>query len=158
MILEVLAVGKLRSPSCRSLCDEYKGRIGFGFRAAEREVADARGDDPPRAVAAEGERLVAAVEGASRVIVLDGEGRTYSTEAFARLLGTARDSGLRSCHFVVGGAWGLSQPIRDRATDRVALSAFTLPHELARVVLWEQLYRATTVLAGAPYHHGGRVG
>lgn len=158
MKITVVAVGKLRLPACRSLCDEYRGRIGPAFVADEVEVKEGKGLGPREALVAEAPRIEAALPAGCRTVVLDEGGREWTTVQFARWLGDWRDRGLRDLRFVVGGAWGIAAPIRAAAHEQLSLSRLTLPHELARVVLWEQLYRATTVLAGSPYHHEGKMG
>lgn len=89
------------------------------------------------------------------LVLLDERGRQFSSESFAQWLGRQRDSGLRHAVFCIGPADGWTAPDRERASLMLSLSPMTLPHELARVVLSEQLYRAFTILAGHPYHRGG---
>jgi 23S rRNA (pseudouridine1915-N3)-methyltransferase len=115
-----------------------------------REEA-ARGLAPEQVIRKEGERLLAAVSTSSVVVACDARGRTMASEQFAAWLGKQRDEA-RDVAFVIGGAFGLSPDVLGRATFTLALAPWTLPHELARLVLGEQLYRAGTILRGEPYH------
>jgi 23S rRNA (pseudouridine1915-N3)-methyltransferase len=89
------------------------------------------------------------------VVLLDERGRSMSSEAFAQWLGRERDQGRQLLIFAIGPGDGWSQESRSRATESLSLGPMTLAHELARVVLCEQVYRALTILAGHPYHRAG---
>jgi 23S rRNA (pseudouridine1915-N3)-methyltransferase len=80
-------------------------------------------------------------------------GKALTSPAFAQQLGTWRDQGVRQVAFVIGGAYGMTDAVRDRADLVLALSAMIFPHQLVRVLFAEQLYRAATILQGSPYHH-----
>ncbi len=101
----------------------------------------------------ESERLVARVEPRDRLIVLDERGRDPTTRQFAAMLKGCRNDGTHRVVFALGGAYGHHQLLRDRAWKVMRLSSLVLNHEVARVVLYEQLYRAMDVLEGGPYHH-----
>ena len=148
----------MRDRSCRGLCDEYLGRLTPWVPAAEVEVKEGRDGTPQQVADAEAERLLAALPAPSMVVALDERGEQRSSEELAQFLRDHRDGGTKDLRFVVGGAWGLAPSVLRRAGFRWSLGRLTLPHELARVVLWEQLYRGWTILQGAPYHHGGSVG
>jgi 23S rRNA (pseudouridine1915-N3)-methyltransferase len=87
-------------------------------------------------------------------VVLDATGRALSSEAFARFLAESRDGGAKEMAFLIGGPDGHGPAVLDAATLKLSLGPMTLPHGLARIVLAEQLYRASTILAGHPYHRG----
>ncbi|HMC98182.1 MAG TPA: 23S rRNA (pseudouridine(1915)-N(3))-methyltransferase RlmH [Flavobacteriales bacterium] len=99
------------------------------------------------------ERIMAALKPGERVIVLDERGRPLTSPQFAERLGSWRDQGVRQVAFVIGGAYGLTAEVRERADLVLALSAMTFPHQLVRVLFAEQLYRAFGILQGSPYHH-----
>jgi 23S rRNA (pseudouridine1915-N3)-methyltransferase len=86
-------------------------------------------------------------------VVLDERGRTMTSLQFAQQLGAWRDQGVRQVAFVIGGAYGMNEAVRERADLVLTLSAMVFPHQLVRVLFAEQLYRATTILQGSPYHH-----
>ncbi|MGD2135022.1 MAG: 23S rRNA (pseudouridine(1915)-N(3))-methyltransferase RlmH [Gemmatimonadales bacterium] len=155
MRLHVVAVGRMRDTSVRAACDDYANRIRRYVRLETTEVrAAGRSDrDAERGRREEGEALLAAVPAGARAVALTRTGRALASEELARLVDRwqveARDVAL-----LIGGAHGLAPEVLDRADDRLSLSTLTLPHELARLVLLEQLYRACTILRGEPYHKG----
>lgn len=156
MKLTVLAVGKVKRSFFREGCDEYASRIGRYLRFEVVEVKD----EPPRGGRTtaevrekEAERIRQRLPPGARVIALDERGDSPTSEAFAAELGALRDRGLKDLVFVVGGPLGLEPTFRAACERQLALSSFTLPHELARLTLLEQLYRACTLLAGEPYHN-----
>jgi len=132
---------------------EYRKRFPRHSRLVVRAVTPARrgkGFDPARAVREEGERLLAAA-GAGRIIAVDPGGRALATSHIAaRIADWRRNSG--DAAFLIGGPDGLSRLCLERAAECWSLSALTLPHALARVVLVEQLYRACSIVEGLPYH------
>lgn len=101
----------------------------------------------------ESERILAALKTGERVVVLDERGAALTSPAFATKLGNWRDQGVRQVAFVIGGAYGMTDEVRQRADLVMALSAMTFPHQLVRVLFAEQLYRAFSILQGSPYHH-----
>ena len=149
----LLAVGKLR-PWCREACDEYLTRIHRYGLIAEREVREAgRAGTPALRRREETTRLEAAIPRGAMGVALDGGGPAWSSEELARRLQGWRLAA-RPLAVVIGGAFGL-EPAFARASDhRWSLGPLTLPHELARVIVLEQWYRAWTILRGEPYHKG----
>jgi 23S rRNA (pseudouridine1915-N3)-methyltransferase len=93
------------------------------------------------------------LDGRTKVFLLDERGKAYGSEKFASLLGTLRDQGVQRFVFVIGGAYGFSGEMRDRYS-LLSLSPMTFPHDLARLILAEQVYRALHILSGGKYHHG----
>lgn len=155
MELLLLAVGKLR-PAFRTACDDYLRRIGRTLPVREREVREAgRAGSVARQRTEEGERLVAAVPAGASVTLLDLDGRPWSSEQVAEQLDQWRQAA-RDHAMIIGGAVGVDGAVRARADSVWSLGPLTLPHELARLVVVEQLYRATTILQGTPYHKGDR--
>lgn len=153
MQLRVVAVGKLR-PALREVCDDYLRRLRRYVAVSEQEVREAgRAPSIARQRDIEGERLIAALPSGIPVVLLDREGDLWSSEMLATRLDQWRASA-RDHAVVLGGPEGVSDDVRRRATARWSLGPQTLPHELARVVVMEQLYRASTILRGEPYHKG----
>lgn len=136
----VVAEGKLRQGPNRALCDDYLKRLR---RYGKAEVVEVRQAD----------QLRAAVPRNSYVVALTRRGTAWSSRELARRLQRWKLGG-RDVAFLIGGAVGLPRSVVRAADDRWSLSALTLPHELARVVLLEQLYRAESILKGEPYHRG----
>ncbi len=156
MQVSLVTVGRVRDTALREACEGYTGRIRRYLRFAVCEVREAgrRAREAAAARQLEGEALRAAVPAGARLFALTREGRGGSSEAFARRLAEwQRDA--RDVAFVLGGAYGLDTQVLEAAEERLSLSPMTLPHELARLVLLEQLYRACTILRGEPYHKSG---
>ncbi len=156
MRVSVLTVGKPRDRAMRDLIDLYLARTKPQFRARWITVSDGdpRGSKlPDRAVAAEGARLLKHLDGRALNVALDERGKARSSRDLARWMGQLRDRG-QAVRFVVGGAHGLAPDVLSACSTRLTLSAMTLPHDLALLLLAEQIYRAKTILAGQPYHHG----
>jgi 23S rRNA (pseudouridine1915-N3)-methyltransferase len=153
MTLLVLAVGRLRA-AYREACDDYLRRLGRYARVAEAEVREASRAPTVQAQREdEAERLRARLPGGGTVVALAREGAPWTSEELARRVDGWRVAG-RPLAFVLGGSHGLSPGFLASASVRWSLGPLTLPHELARVVVVEQLYRAFTILRGEPYHKG----
>jgi 23S rRNA (pseudouridine1915-N3)-methyltransferase len=146
------AVGKLRQPHWQSAQDEYTRRLSHYTDFTLIEVKDMVGKSIPdaMAVAREGEQLIAAARG-QRTVVMAVEGRPMTSPELADYLQSQLEQFGRLA-FLVGGPVGFDEAVIQAANDRLSLSRFTLPHELARIVLLEQIYRAFTILHGEPYH------
>lgn len=154
MRVHLCAVGRIRSGPERALVDDYLRRFDRSGRAlglgpaAEHEVEDKRGGGRE----AEAELLARAVPAGALLAVLDERGRVMSSPDFAGLLGGWRDAGRSDVAFVIGGADGVAPALRNRADFALSFGQMVWPHMLVRVMLAEQLYRAASILAGAPYH------
>ena len=135
MKITVLSVGRLRAPFADDIA-HYEKLIGHH---APIELIELR----------EPAKLAGRVPEKAHLVLLDDEGKQYDSVAFSGFLEQRRASGRDLC-FVVGGAYGIEL---ERADDRLSLGSMTLPHQLARVVLLEQIYRGHSILAGSPYHH-----
>ena len=148
----VAAVGKPRNAALAAAIEFYETRAGRYWPLDVREVREepARATAPDQVREREGERLASRIEGAD-LVVCDERGEAMTSAAFARFLQEARERA-RDVAFVIGGAYGLSPALRKRAARRLALAPWTLPHEMARLVLAEQIYRAGTIVRGEPYH------
>jgi 23S rRNA (pseudouridine1915-N3)-methyltransferase len=157
MVFHVLAVGRVRQAALREACDEYLTRANRYFKLQIVEVADATrgGGSGVEALRAEASALLKKLPPDATVVALTREGEGEDSPGFAdRIARWQREA--RDVYFVIGGAGGLDPSVFDRADGRLSLSTWTLPHELARLVLLEQIYRAGTILKGEPYHKGHR--
>ena len=140
MLLHVIARGKIaRSPEAE-LVDRYAGRIAWPLKLTELPETGGRIPEP---------------QTPCRTVLLDERGKQLASEAFARQLESWRDGGIREARFLIGAADGHGEAAREEADLLLAFGAATWPHLLARAMLLEQLFRATSILAGHPYHRAG---
>ena len=140
MRIRLLMIGKTRRPELRTILDDYVKRIG---RHSSVEISEVRSAD------AAIKKLDA--DRAATVVLLDAAGKNLDSNALAKWLGELRDRGTRELIFLCGDAEGFPDDLRQRAHLKLSLSAMTFSHELARVMLAEQLYRAFAILSGSPY-------
>lgn len=151
----VVAVGKLKERFWRDACAEYLKRLGAYAKVEVREIADI---DPARAGGVEasrvkeGEAILGAVPERSHMILLAIEGRERTSEELSAHLDELALRGKSDISFVIGGSDGVSDAVRARADETLSFGRITMPHNLARVVLLEQVYRAAKISRGEPYH------
>jgi 23S rRNA (pseudouridine1915-N3)-methyltransferase len=151
--LHLLAVGRLRS-YYREACDDYLRRLRRHLAVTEAEVREAaRAPTVDAQREEEARRLAGRLPGGASVVALTREGRGWSSEELAASLDRWRLAA-RPVALVIGGSRGLAPAFLAGAAERWSLGPLTLPHELARVIVVEQLYRAMTILRGEPYHKG----
>jgi 23S rRNA (pseudouridine1915-N3)-methyltransferase len=158
MRLVVIAIGRLKQGPERELAERYRTRFNdigrkLGFRGLDIvEISESRARDAVARIAEEATAISAAIPEKSVLVTLDEHGHNIDSVAFARHLGRWRDQSTANTVFVLGGADGLSPDLRRREKLVIAFGAATWPHQMVRVMLLEQLYRAATILAGHPYH------
>jgi 23S rRNA (pseudouridine1915-N3)-methyltransferase len=158
MRIIVGAVGRLKDSGERLLFERYWDRLRASGRsigitdARHVEISEGREASAPLRQASEAQRLLQACGDDPIVIALDERGKSMTSLAFAGLIRERRDDGCKAMAFLIGGPDGHGAQVMDAARAKLSLSAMTLPHGLARVVLAEQLYRAATILSGHPYH------
>ncbi len=140
MKIRLLMLGKTRRPEMRILLDDYAKRIN---RSCLIEITEVR----------DGDAVIKKLDAdrAATVVLLDAAGKSLDSNAFAKWLGEHRDRGTRELIFLCGDADGFPDDLRQRAHQKLSLSAMIFSHELARVMLIEQLYRAFAILSGSPY-------
>ena len=154
MRIELLALGTRMPPWVDAGVEDYARRLGGEVRFELREIPLARrtaSSNPVRMTAAEGARLLAAIREDAFVVALAVAGRMFSTEQLAEWLQLRMRAG-RDLSFLIGGPDGLAPECLQRSDLRWSLSALTLPHALARILVVEQLYRALSLIKGHPYH------
>lgn len=151
--IRLLVVGAAKAPFFRDAAAHYLTALRRYLPAEEVVVRDGKAAEAERRKAEEGKALLGKIGPRDFLVVLDEGGASFTSLALSRRLRSlVEDPGRVPC-FVVGGAFGLAPEVLARADLTMALGPGTLPHELARVVLYEQLYRAAAINAGAPYHH-----
>jgi 23S rRNA (pseudouridine1915-N3)-methyltransferase len=154
----LLTVSKGGGPHFDGACAIYTERIARYTSFSELQLKPnpkgAAANDAAAQRAAEGERLLRHVADRDRLVLLDERGRDLSSEGLAELVAAAGDEGVSSLIFAIGGPFGHSDAVKARADITLRLSAMVLNHQVARLVLAEQLYRAWTILRKEGYHHG----
>jgi 23S rRNA (pseudouridine1915-N3)-methyltransferase len=146
----VVVVGRPRNRALADAIADYEKRAGRYWKLDVIETKAERGEDADMVRRAEAKRLLSRVDGRP-YMACDERGGPFNSRQFAEMLARAREAA-RDSVFVIGGAFGLDREVRDRAELRMSLAPWTLPHELARLVLVEQIYRAGTIIRGEPYH------
>ncbi|HEX4352769.1 MAG TPA: 23S rRNA (pseudouridine(1915)-N(3))-methyltransferase RlmH [Polyangiales bacterium] len=146
MKIAIVAVGKIKQAGLRAEIDDYVGRIQRYAACSEIELKDG-GESEVIA------RFEKAIPAKSKRIALEVEGRVLSSHKLAELVANAEQTAVQTLAFLIGGSYGLPSAIAKSADLQLSLSAMTLPHRLARLVLAEQVYRAFTILRNEPYSH-----
>lgn len=154
MKVTTLWVGKDRVKWADQACQEYTRRLPRHLSYAEKRIAPVvfRGDEDAVRVA-EAELILGQLSGGDRLVCLDERGDALDSHGFAKLFESAAQQGAKRVVFAIGGPYGHGPKVRDQAWKTVRLSSMVLNHAIARVVLSEQLYRASTLLWGGSYHH-----
>ncbi len=151
--VRILAVGKLKTPHWKAAAQDYALRLSHTLRLEEVTAKDGAADLPPEQRAREEtSRLLALARPSDALLCMDERGEALTSRQFAALLRGMDESGKTPC-FLIGGAYGLGEEAGKRAARVLSLGPMTLPHELARVVLLEQIYRAQSIILGTGYHH-----
>lgn len=158
MKIKVITVGKLKEKYLKDGIAEYSKRISRFAKLEMIELADEKTPDRAsesenqKILEIEGQRILSKVGDRDFVIVLAIEGKTLSSEEFSKRLEEASIKGFSTLTFIIGGSLGLAQDVKNRANLSVSFGRLTLPHQLMRLVLAEQIYRAFTIQQGSPYH------
>lgn len=156
MRLTLLTPGKLRAAYVKAGCEVFLERLQH---YAPTRMVEVREEPAQKGIASlvikrkEAERLLEKVPDGALLVALDEHGVGMKSTELAQWFGRHRDSGIRDVAFVIGGPLGLAPELMDRCTLKLKLSDMTLPHELVRLILLEQCYRAFTILQGEPYHN-----
>ncbi len=156
--INIICIGKLKEDYLRMACAEYEKRLGAFCKLKITELAPARLPENPNdaqieaALNDESERILAKISANEAVFALCIEGKELSSENFSKEIEKCAVSGFGSLCFVIGGSHGLSPAVKSRAKFRLSMSPMTFPHQLARVMLLEQIYRAFMISNGGKYH------
>lgn len=156
--VSLICVGKLKEKYLRDACGEYAKRLQSFCKFEIIEVDEEKVSDSPNdsqienILSCEGRRILSKIDRSAKVIAMCIEGRQKSSKELAEYFDEAAVSGISTIAFVIGGSWGLSEEVKKRADLRLSMSAMTFPHQLARVMLCEQIYRGFSILSGTKYH------
>lgn len=156
MRITLLTVGKTNDLSFKNAISEYQKRLKFYISFDIEEIPSLKNtknltEDNQKQK--EGELILKYLQPEDEVVLLDDKGAEYTSKQFASYIEKKSASGLKRLVFVVGGPYGFSQEVYQRANDKVSLSRMTFSHQMVRLVFTEQLYRAMTIIRGEPYHH-----
>jgi len=152
MRLRLIWIGKTRNEHLRALVEDYLKRLSRFARCEVTELRESRASDERACIEEEGKRIVGALASDALAVLLDVGGRTaWGSEELAAQIEEWQARSVKEVAFVVGGHLGVSEEVRQRVQLSWSLSRLTLTHEMARVVLVEQLYRAHTIMRGLPY-------
>lgn len=153
--ITVIAVGKLKERFWADACNEYLKRLSAYANVSVKELADI---DPARCggeqaeIDAESNAILESIPNGSRSFLLDIPGKLISSEGLAEAIDDCALSGNNDLCFIIGGSCGVNEGVRRAVNNKISLGRITLPHNLARVVLLEQLFRAFKIIKGEPYH------
>jgi len=158
MRIKFLWVGKTKNSAIKSLMSDYLERISHLVPCdivETRDLSKHRSSSTPELIRSEGEELARHVPESGRLVVLDETGKQFTSRDFARWFQSEQNSGSRIITFVIGGPEGLSEVISSRAHLVLSMGKMTWTHEMCRVLLLEQIYRALCIMRNIPYHKGG---
>lgn len=156
MQIKLLAVGKTDHQAILSLVDEYGKRLGFYIRfdlEIIRDLKNTKSLSEEVLKEKEGELILKKIQTSDDLILLDELGKQYGSMDFSEFIQKKMNSGLKQLTFVIGGPYGFSNAVYQRANGKISLSKMTFSHQMVRVFFIEQLYRSFTILRNEPYHH-----
>lgn len=156
MNIKLVAIGKTDSKELQALVDEYRKRLTFYVRFDLEilpDIKNAKNLSEAQQKEKEGELILSKLSPTDQLILLDENGKSYSSMGFAQELQKKMNQGIKTLVLVIGGPYGFSQEVYARANGKISLSAMTFSHQMVRLFIVEQIYRAFTILRGEPYHH-----
>lgn len=152
MRIRFIMVGKTKQEWVKPACVEYLKRCQRYFKCEELVLNEGKGS-PEQVRSQEANSIIQACKDCAYVFALDEIGKEFTSEAFSNLFKRVYEDGHTTIAFVIGGAYGLDESVRKRSSQVIALSKMTFPHQFVRAILYEQVYRAITIMRGEPYHH-----
>jgi 23S rRNA (pseudouridine1915-N3)-methyltransferase len=156
MTIKLLTIGKTDDPSIQKLVDTYVSRLGH-YNKFELEVIPdlkkTKNLSVDQQKSAEGKLILDKLNASDFVVLLDENGKQFSSEGFSEYIQKRLNSGMKQLIFIIGGPYGFSEEVYSRADGKLSLSKMTFSHQMVRLFFVEQLYRAFTILRNEPYHH-----
>ena len=158
MRLAILAVGRMKAGPERELYERYSDRISKSGKSLHfvgpelHEIAESRAQETQKRKSEEAAQLIQAAGEDTRIILLDERGKDLSSQGFADLLRDEQDMGTSRLAFAIGGPDGHGDELKNASVRKIRLGSMTWPHQIARILLVEQIYRGITILSGHPYH------
>ena len=156
MNIKLLAIGKTDNKALESLIDDYTKRLSFYIKFDLEIIPDiknVKNFSERQQKEKEGDLILAKLTPADQLILLDEKGDSFSSVKFAEVLQKKMNTGVKTLVFVIGGPYGFSDEVYQKAQDKVSLSIMTFSHQMVRLFFIEQLYRGFTILKNEPYHH-----
>ena len=156
MKITLVAIGKTDNQNLQNLIEDYVKRLGHYITFSLviiPDIKNAKNLSESQQKLAEGNEILKRINTSDQLILLDEQGKTFSSIGFSEFLQKKMNSGLKNLVFVIGGPYGFSDEISKRANGKVSLSAMTFSHQMVRLFVVEQLYRGFTILRSEPYHH-----
>ncbi|WP_338407500.1 23S rRNA (pseudouridine(1915)-N(3))-methyltransferase RlmH [uncultured Flavobacterium sp.] len=156
MNIKLIAIGKTDNKNLQSLIDEYQKRLSFYIKFDLEIIPDIKNVknlSESQQKEKEGELILAKISPTDQLILLDENGKTFSSVAFSEELQKKMNSGVKTLVFVIGGPYGISENVYNKANGKISLSLMTFSHQMVRLFFIEQLYRGFTILKNEPYHH-----
>lgn len=156
MKIKFICIGKTGKDFLIAGENEYLARLKYYLSVERIEIPDLKNQSKmsfEQIKEAEGKEILSKTNSGDHIILLDENGKQFGSEEFAELLQGKMNTGIKTLVFVVGGAFGFSQAVYERANSKISLSKMTFSHQMIRMIFFEQLYRAMTILKNEPYHH-----
>lgn len=156
MNIKLLAIGKTDDKNLQALIDNYQKRLSFYIKFDLEIIPDiknAKNLSESQQKEKEGELILSKITSSDHLILLEEKGKSYTSVGFSDFLQKKMNSGIKSLVFVIGGPYGFSDAVYQKANGKISLSEMTFSHQMVRLFIVEQLYRAFTILRNEPYHH-----
>lgn len=156
MNIKLLTIGKTDNKALQSLIDDYSKRLSFYVKFELEIIPDlknAKNLSEAQQKEKEGELILSKITPTDQLVLLDENGATFSSVGFSDYLQKKMNSGIKTLVLVIGGPYGFSNEVYQKAQGKIALSAMTFSHQMVRLFVIEQLYRGFTILRNEPYHH-----
>ena len=156
MNIRLLAIGKTDNKALQTLIDDYTKRLSFYVKFDLEIIPDIKNVknlSEAQQKEKEGELILSKITPTDQLILLDENGKTYSSVGFSDFLQKKMNAGIKTLVFVIGGPYGFSETVYQKAQGKVSLSEMTFSHQMVRLFVIEQIYRGFTILRNEPYHH-----
>ncbi len=156
MNIKLIAIGKTDNKNLQSLIDEYQKRLSFYIKFEVEIIPDIKNVknlSESQQKEKEGDLILSKINSTYQLILLDENGKSFSSVNFSDELQKKMNSGVKTLVFVIGGPYGFSETVYTKAQGKISLSLMTFSHQMVRLFFIEQLYRAFTILKNEPYHH-----
>ena len=156
MNIKLIAIGKTDNKNLQVLIDDYMKRLSFYIKFDLEilpDIKNVKNLSEAQQKEKEGELILSKISSTDQLILLDENGKTFSSIGFSEELQKKMNSGIKTLVFVIGGPYGFSEDVYKKATGKISLSAMTFSHQMVRLFFIEQVYRGFTILRNEPYHH-----